>query len=88
MSALGGHGQAVVPDGFDEEALLGVAGDDGGAAIAAFEHGVDGVEPEAAFLAFLVMAIEAVLGQHGADVVFEELAGVGRLNLGLRGRAE
>ena len=57
-----------------EEALVGVAGDEGGAGGAAFEQGVTGVEREAAirFPLGLAVALVTRLDENGADGGFEE----------------
>jgi hypothetical protein len=73
--ALGGHLEilVLVADGLDEERLVGLAGDDGGAGVAAGEGGFAGVEEEAAFYFFvLTVALVTVLGEDGADFGFEE----------------
>ena len=61
-------------DGLDEEALVGIAGDESGAGRAAFAEGVAGVEGEAAFGFALggVVAGVAGLDENGADGGFEE----------------
>ena len=55
------QGGSGLLDGADEQALFGVAGDDGGAGLAAFEHAVATIEPQAAQLRIAV-AVVAVIG--------------------------
>ena len=80
-SRLGRHLQVLVAvaDGFDEEALVRLTGDDGGAGVAAFERAGAGVEEEAAFefLRAGAVALVATLGQQGADALLEELGVLG-----------
>ena len=72
----------LVAHGDEEQALLGLAGDDGGAAVAAFEHRFCGVEQQAAldFLAAGAVAFVATLHEDGPDFFLEkiELREVGR----------
>jgi hypothetical protein len=75
QGAFGGHLEVaiVVADGFDEAAVVGVAGDDGGAGVTAAEEGVAVIEGETAFdLGGGGVAVEAVLDEEGADAGFEE----------------
>ena len=73
----GGHLQVFVgvADGLDQEAFVGIAGDEGGTGRAAFEQGVAGVESEAAFGFSFGLAVTFVTGldENGADGGFEEL---------------
>ena len=77
QARLGRHLQVLVAvaHGFDKEALVWLAGDDGGTGVAAFEHGGAGVEEEAAleFLRAGAVAFVAALGEQGADALLEEL---------------
>ena len=72
--ALGGHLQILVlpPDGLDEPALVGVAGNDDSAVIAALLPAGLGVEAEAAFLLLLAVAFLAVLDEERANLRLEE----------------
>ena len=58
-------------DCFDQEALVGVAEDDGGTGLSAFEKRFLRGDREAASGAILV-AGSALCGQNGANFVFEE----------------
>ena len=71
------HFVVGVFDGLDEEALVRVAGDDGGAGFAAFEEAVAGGHGEAAERGCGV-ATEAAVGEDGADLELEMLGLVGR----------
>lgn len=73
-----------VANRLNEEALVGVAGDEGGAGGAAFEQGVTGVEREAAmgFPLGLAVALVTRLDENGADGGFEEFDLVGRESSG------
>ena len=77
QARLGRHLQVLVAvaHGLDEEALVRLPGDNGGAGVAAFEHGGAGVEEEAAleFLRAGAVAFVAALGEQGADALLEEL---------------
>ena len=86
---LGRHLQLIfgLLDGLDEQALLGVAGDEGRAVVAALAEPFAGVQGQAAanLLGALGVAAVALADQHGADVLLEEgelfrrrLAGLGR----------
>ena len=89
--AFGGHLEVaiVVADGFDETAVVGVAGDDGGAGVTAAEEGVAMIEGEAAFeFGGGGVAVEAVLDEEGADAGFEEGEVVGGLRGGGEGEGE
>lgn len=71
--AVLGHAEIfeVVADGFNEEALVGFADDDGGAVF--FEEAGAEVECEIAFgFGVRVMAFVAVFDEDGADVLFKE----------------
>lgn len=74
----GRHFDALVGvlDGADEEAVIGVAGYDGGSGIATFEDVLAGVELEATHLGVGVASV-AVLRQHGAHVHLEEFGTAG-----------
>ena len=77
---LGRHLQlALAADGLEQQALLGLAEDDGRAGVAALEQGLARVEPQAAALLLRAVAGDALLDQHGADVLLEELDAGGRL---------
>src|SRR5438046_2780743 len=69
-------------DGLDEQARLGVAGDDRGPGLAALADGVARVQAEVALQLFRLGAVAGVafLHQNGADPLLEELV-VGRLGL-------
>ena len=86
LLALGRHLEVRVrvADGADERGLVRVAGDDSGAGIAALEHALAGVEREAAldFALGGAVALEALAGEDGANLVLEERGLVG----GERGR--
>ena len=73
-----------VANRLNEEALVGVAGDEGGAGGTAFEQGVTGVEREAAirFPLGLAVALVTRLDENGADGGFEEFDLVGRESSG------
>ena len=90
--ALGRHLGAVVGvvDRLDEQAGLGVAGHDDGAAVAALHHQRTGVEAELGLLLVGAVALEAVGDEDGADRFLEELdlGGRGFLVLGLRMRRQ
>jgi hypothetical protein len=77
LFTLRGHLQirVGVTDCFDERTLVGVAGNDHGSAVAAGEEAVAGVEGQAAFdlLGFLAVTLVAMVGEDGADFVFEEV---------------
>lgn len=81
--AGGGHLELVVSmsDDLNEEARFGLARGDGGAAVAAFEQGLAGVEAEATH-GRGGMATVAILGEQGADLHLEEFGGI------LRGEPE
>src|SRR5262249_54401017 len=65
---LRGHrGAAVPPHCLDEQALFRVAGDDGGAAVAALEQPLARVEAEAGPLLRRPVARETVAGEHRSD---------------------
>jgi hypothetical protein len=79
----------VVADGFDEAAVVGVAGDDGGAGVTAAEEGVAMIEGEAAFeFGGGGVAVETVLDEEGADAGFEEGEVVGGRRGGGEGEGE
>ena len=63
---------ALVTHGGDQQALLGVAGDDRRTAAAALQHTVERVEPQAAVLGVGV-ARKAPLGEQWADAIDEDL---------------
>src|SRR5205085_2566742 len=69
------HLQTVVPQRLENQTLLGVAGDDGRAGVAAGADAVAGVEPQAALeLRRLVrVARVALLDKDGTDLLLEEL---------------
>ena len=82
LRALGRHLQvAGLVDGLEEQALFGVADDDGRAGFAALEHLFAGVEAEAA-RGFVHVAGGTVVGEDGADVVLEEVVAGAGLGLG------
>jgi len=64
-----------VTDGAEEGAELGVAGDEGGAAVAAAEEAVPGVNAEGRRLLGGAVAGDAVFEQDGADLGFEVFEG-------------
>src|SRR6185436_17616252 len=75
-------------DRLDEEAVIGIAGDDGrGAGLAALQGALPGVEPEAGLdlLGVRGMAAVALVDEDGPDLLLEELKAVGvrRRGLGL-----
>ena len=76
FAAFGGHAEVgvVVVDGLDEEAVVGLAGDDGGAAFATGQDADAGVKAEAGFEFIGLFAVAAVtlVGEDGADFGFEE----------------
>ncbi len=78
--AGGGHLEVWigVGDGFDEPAFVGVAGDDGGAAVTALEEGGGGIDEQAGFgfTAFGAVAGVAGFDEDGADFGFEEVEGL------------
>ena len=86
---LVGHGQlgVGVADGGEQEAGFGLTGDDGCAAVAAFDHRGAGVEGESG-LGGECVAGEAAVGQDGADLGFEELGRVGGEERGGEGEDE
>ena len=59
-------------DGGDQEALIRVTGNHGRAGVAALQDGLARVQPQAAHRVFGV-ALVAVLGEDGADLVVKEL---------------
>ena len=63
-------------DGLDEQAVVGFACDDGRAGLAAFAHGLGGVQAQTTHLGIGVAAV-AVSGEDGAHLGFEEIGGVG-----------
>src|SRR5688500_13826788 len=69
------HLQLRVADRLKEQALRGVAWNQSGAAVAAGAERVAGVEPQAAFdlVRLFGMALVAVLDQHRADLLLEEV---------------
>ena len=74
--ALRGHLEFLVfiTDGCDEETLVGLAGDEGGAGVATHEKRGGRIEEEPAFDAVGVVAVAfvTVLDEDGADLVLEE----------------
>jgi hypothetical protein len=75
--ALGWHLYvAVVVYGFDEQALVRLAGHNDGPVIAAFEQGGARIQTQSALLAFGSMAGLALGNQHGTDVLLKELDGL------------
>ena len=65
----------AIADGADERAGIRIAGDDGGAGIAALEQAVARIEAQAALDAPALggMALVAILHQHGPDFLLEEI---------------
>ena len=84
-TAGGGHFQlgVGVGDGFDEQARVGIAGDDGCSSGAAALPSGFGIETEAGAGQFLVVAGVALGGQERTDLIFEEF---GVVRLKRRGR--
>ena len=81
-AGAGGHGHGVVgwafvADEADQEALAGVSGDDGWAAVAAFKEAGLGFHAEAAAVVHAAVATEAVGFEDGADAGGVELGGGG-----------
>ena len=72
---LGRHLQVGVEifDGFDQEGVVGFAGEDDDAEFAAAHGGGFGVEAKLALLLFFAVAGVAIFGEQGADGGFEEL---------------
>jgi hypothetical protein len=64
-----------VTDGLDEQAVVGVSRDDGGAGVAAKQDAVARIEQELALdpVGLVTVALVAVLAQKRADPLFEEL---------------
>ncbi len=78
-----GHGHGVVGGAFmadelDDEGLLGVAGNDDGAVVAAAKEAGFGVDVEAAAMVHAGVATVAVGGEDGLDALGVELDRVGR----------
>ncbi len=87
--ALGGHLEVLVlvADRMEQQAFLGLAGNDGGSGVAAGLPAGHVVEPEAALdLLLSRMAFVAFFDQQGADLGFEE--GEALAGLGVRSRNE
>ncbi len=72
---LGGHPQAVVMDGLDQEALIKFAWHHRRAAISAFEHEGSRIEPQAALLGVGAVTFLAMFGEHRADLQLKESLG-------------
>ena len=79
---------AIVADGADQDASLGVAGHDGGAAGAALEQAVAIEERDAAVLELLVVASQAAALKDRSDPAIEEACVFGRCFLRARRRGE
>ena len=62
-----------VAESLEQQAGVGLAGDDGRAGRAAFEQAVAGVEDEAGLFLRGGVALVTLGGEHGADVLLEEL---------------
>ena len=58
----------AVLHGLDQDALLGIAGDDGGTFFAALEQAVAMIQTQVAFLFLCVVAFIALRDQHRADL--------------------
>ena len=66
------HLEPTIVDRLDHGAGVGIAGHDGRSRIAAFEHRIARVEPQASLMRGNAVALEACAGEHGADFRFEE----------------
>ena len=82
--AVGGHFQAIVTDGFDQQAFVRLSGDGGRAAVAASENGLARGESQPAFDFFdrRSVAFVAVFGQQRTHALFEELRAIERCVVG------
>ena len=63
----------MIADGLDEQALLGLSGYNGRAAVAAPEQARAAIELQVAFFLAVAMTLEAIVRQQRPDLFFEEL---------------
>ena len=64
-------------DRLNQQTVFRIAGHDRGAGIAALKYRCPRIEPQAPFLLFITMTCVAMLGEHGANSLFEERRLVG-----------
>jgi len=69
------HFEIIVANGAEEGAELGVAGDEGGAAVAAAEEAVAGIDSKRRRLLSGAVAGDAVFDEDGADLGFKVFDG-------------
>src|SRR5262249_50905864 len=81
--AVGGHVEvALVADGRQQSAAVGLPGDDDRPAIPAAQQGRARIEPEAGFLLFRTVAALALLHEQRPDFLLEERGRIGGLTGG------